>query len=52
MNSVKVTEFEESRHLQACIRARKWDEVGTDSALATPGFDQYRQLLENLAIKD
>ncbi|MFQ5970972.1 MAG: HD domain-containing protein [Alphaproteobacteria bacterium] len=48
MTPEEVAAFRANPHHEAALALRRWDEAGKDPGAATPGFENYRGLLERL----
>jgi phosphonate degradation associated HDIG domain protein len=48
----ELLQFETQRYSKDAIRLRRWDDQGKISGLKTPGLAEYRELIEELALRD
>ena len=48
----ELLQFETQRYSKDAIRLRHWDDQGKISGLKTPGLAGYRELIEELALRD
>jgi [1-hydroxy-2-(trimethylamino)ethyl]phosphonate dioxygenase len=48
----ELLQFETQRYSKDAIRLRRWDDQGKVSGLKTPGLAEYRELIEELALRD
>ena len=49
MNGNELLQFETQRYHRQAVRLRRWDDQGKVVGLKTPGLDEYRDLIEQLA---
>jgi phosphonate degradation associated HDIG domain protein len=48
----ELLQFETQRYSKDAIRLRRWDDQGKVSGLKTPGLSEYRELIQELALRD
>ena len=48
----ELLQFEAQRYFKDAIRLRRWDDQGRISGLQTPGLSEYRELIQELALRD
>jgi phosphonate degradation associated HDIG domain protein len=48
----EMLQFETERYHMEAVRLRRWDDQGKVSGLKTPGLAEYRELIQELALRD
>jgi predicted HD phosphohydrolase len=48
----ELLQFETHPYSKDAIRLRRWDDQGKISGLKTPGLSEYRELIQELALRD
>ncbi len=51
MSTQEITAFESERYWRDAVKVRRWDDLGKVAGLKTPGFENYRALIERLELK-
>ncbi len=52
MTPNEVLQFEKERFYRQAVRLRLWDDQGKVAGLKTPGLNEYRQLIEEFALRE
>jgi predicted HD phosphohydrolase len=48
----ELLQFETEPYARDAVRLRRWDDQGKVAGLKTPGLAEYRELIEELALRD